>query len=233
MVVSLDPQTGQVTLVSQFTHTPPLIAESQGNMQALANGDWFLGWGQEPFFSEFSAEGKLLFDAHFPAARAVLPRLPLRLDGHAGAPAGVRLPARRRRRGEPSTRAGTAPRSWPPGGCSPGPPVEPAARSRRRARSGFETAIALPAGTAGPDVAVQALDARRWACWAFPRSARSRGSAELLAVRSASPHAIRHAARQQPRHRCAGFAVAGMCGNVPDNATSCRLSVSVRTAPGG
>ena len=66
MVVQLDPQTGTATLVTQFTHSPGLVVESQGNVQLLANGDWFLGWGQEPFFSEVGPEGKQLFDAHFP-----------------------------------------------------------------------------------------------------------------------------------------------------------------------
>ena len=37
---------------------------SQGNVQVLANGDAFIGWGAEPYFSEFSAAGQLLFDAH-------------------------------------------------------------------------------------------------------------------------------------------------------------------------
>ena len=58
---------GTATLVAQLTHSPPLVAESQGNVQPLANGDWFVGWGQEPYFSEFSPEGQLLFEAHFPA----------------------------------------------------------------------------------------------------------------------------------------------------------------------
>ena len=35
-------------------------------MQALENGDWFVGWGQDPDFSEFNAAGALLLDAHFP-----------------------------------------------------------------------------------------------------------------------------------------------------------------------
>src|SRR6266702_3764197 len=35
-------------------------------MQALTNGDWFVGWGQVAYFSEFSAAGQLLFDAHLP-----------------------------------------------------------------------------------------------------------------------------------------------------------------------
>ena len=31
-----------------------------------SNGDWFVGWGQFPQFSEFGADGTLLFDARFP-----------------------------------------------------------------------------------------------------------------------------------------------------------------------
>ena len=33
-------------------------------MQLLENGDTFVGWGAEPYFSEYSASGQLLFDAH-------------------------------------------------------------------------------------------------------------------------------------------------------------------------
>jgi hypothetical protein len=29
-------------------------------MQVLPNGNVFIGWGSEPFFSEFSCDGKLL-----------------------------------------------------------------------------------------------------------------------------------------------------------------------------
>jgi hypothetical protein len=36
-------------------------------MQALPNGDWFVGWGQYPDLSEFNAAGGLLFDASMPA----------------------------------------------------------------------------------------------------------------------------------------------------------------------
>jgi Arylsulfotransferase (ASST) len=56
------------TLVSSFAHPKPLLAASQGNFQLLPNGDWSVGWGQEPFFSEFAPGGQLLFDAHLPTA---------------------------------------------------------------------------------------------------------------------------------------------------------------------
>jgi hypothetical protein len=43
-----------------------LISGTQGNRQVLANGNVFLGWGQQPFFSEFSKTGKLLLSMRFP-----------------------------------------------------------------------------------------------------------------------------------------------------------------------
>ena len=66
IVVSLDPQQKDRHARQPDHPYSRLLAESQGNMQALANGDWFLGWGQVPDFSEFNAAGQLLFDAHFP-----------------------------------------------------------------------------------------------------------------------------------------------------------------------
>jgi hypothetical protein len=35
-------------------------------VQLLSNANVFIGWGSAPFISEFSYEGKLLFNAHFP-----------------------------------------------------------------------------------------------------------------------------------------------------------------------
>jgi hypothetical protein len=67
IVLAIDPAAKTATLTSQFTHPSPLLSSSQGNFQALGNGDWFAGWGQFPGFSEFSSSGALLFDAHLPA----------------------------------------------------------------------------------------------------------------------------------------------------------------------
>ena len=54
----------QASLLGEFEHPKPLSSASQGNFQALPNGDWFAGWGAAPYFSEFSPSGQLLFDAH-------------------------------------------------------------------------------------------------------------------------------------------------------------------------
>jgi len=68
VVLALNAQTRSVSVLAQFLHPGrPLSVDSQGDLQALPGGDWFVGWGQQPFLSEFSAGGSLLFDASLPA----------------------------------------------------------------------------------------------------------------------------------------------------------------------
>ena len=54
------------TLVRRYAHRNPLVAGSQGNVQALAGGDWMVGWGEAGYLSEVSPAGQVLFDAHLP-----------------------------------------------------------------------------------------------------------------------------------------------------------------------
>jgi hypothetical protein len=65
IVVSLDMDQMSATLVREYTHPNQLLSTSQGNVQVLPNGNVFVGWGSEPFFSEYSNDGELLFDASF------------------------------------------------------------------------------------------------------------------------------------------------------------------------
>jgi hypothetical protein len=64
MVVAINAQAKTDTVVAQYEHPGALSSASQGDVQTLANGDVFIGWGAQPFFSEFSAGGQLLYDAH-------------------------------------------------------------------------------------------------------------------------------------------------------------------------
>jgi len=64
---SIDWHSRSVSLVGRDVHSPPLLAGSQGNDQVLADGDSFVGWGEEPYFTEFGASGQTLFDAHLPS----------------------------------------------------------------------------------------------------------------------------------------------------------------------
>jgi len=66
MIVLLNAGARTDSLVAQYEHPGGrgLSSGSQGNVQLLENGDLFVGWGSQPYFSEFSPSGALLFDAH-------------------------------------------------------------------------------------------------------------------------------------------------------------------------
>ncbi|MGH2858216.1 MAG: arylsulfotransferase family protein [Solirubrobacteraceae bacterium] len=61
--IRLDTKAMQATLVRRWTYPGGLLAGSQGNVQTLPNGDRFVGWGAQPNLTEFSAGGRVLFDA--------------------------------------------------------------------------------------------------------------------------------------------------------------------------
>ncbi|MGH2880336.1 MAG: arylsulfotransferase family protein [Solirubrobacteraceae bacterium] len=56
-----------VHLVGRYIHTPALLAGSQGSEQILPNGDAFVGWGERPYFTEFTPTGQVVLDGHVPA----------------------------------------------------------------------------------------------------------------------------------------------------------------------
>jgi arylsulfotransferase ASST len=66
--IHLDTANKTATLVKAIAYPKGLSVESQGNAQALENGDTFVGWGQHGTVSEFDPQGKLLFDAALPYA---------------------------------------------------------------------------------------------------------------------------------------------------------------------
>ena len=51
-------------LVSRHVHSPALLANFEGDFQQLPNHDDFLGWGEQPYFSEYNQRGQLVFDGH-------------------------------------------------------------------------------------------------------------------------------------------------------------------------
>lgn len=67
LVLELDEGARTARRVRDYVHPKALLATSQGNAQVLPNGDVFVGWGSQPYFSEFGADGTLRFDASFPA----------------------------------------------------------------------------------------------------------------------------------------------------------------------
>jgi hypothetical protein len=65
IVLRVDERHKRVTLLHTFVHTPPLVAVDQGNMQKLPNGNYLVGWGHQPYVTEFGPHGKTLLDFRF------------------------------------------------------------------------------------------------------------------------------------------------------------------------
>jgi hypothetical protein len=62
IMLSLDEHRLQAKLQRAYHHPSPLLATSQGSVQLLPGGNVLVGWGAEPYVSEFSPSGELLFD---------------------------------------------------------------------------------------------------------------------------------------------------------------------------
>ena len=65
LILRLDVKRRRAAVIRTFVHAPSLVAVDQGNMQRLANGHYFVGWGHEPYFTEFGPRGKTVFDGRF------------------------------------------------------------------------------------------------------------------------------------------------------------------------
>jgi Arylsulfotransferase (ASST) len=64
--IKLDMARMTATLVRQYTHTPPVTSGAEGSAQLLPNRNVFVGWGQQPEFSEYTAAGRQIFTASLP-----------------------------------------------------------------------------------------------------------------------------------------------------------------------
>jgi hypothetical protein len=53
------------TTAFQHDHSPPLLSAFEGNYQQLPDANDLLGWGQQPYFSEYGTHGQLLVDGRF------------------------------------------------------------------------------------------------------------------------------------------------------------------------
>jgi hypothetical protein len=156
ILVALNQKTGTETLAAEYEHPIALKAGSQGNVQALANGDLFVGWGAEPWLSEFNSAGQVLFDARMPNADESYRAYRFEWNG---TPSGSPAIAAVAGKGSAVTvyaswNGATDIASWRVLAGSSSHHLAPAGAAPR---SGFETAIALP--SAGAYVQVQALSA--------------------------------------------------------------------------
>jgi hypothetical protein len=144
-----------VTLLGRDVRTPPILSGSQGNVQALANGDWFVGWGETPYFTEFNAAGHAVFDAHLPYPAQIYRSFRFDWTGvPAAVPAIALKPAGAGTTVYASWNGATGVRGWRVlAGATPAA----LATVAEAPSGGFETAVTVP--SAAPVFAVQALGA--------------------------------------------------------------------------
>lgn len=66
LVLLTDEKTMTATVKKQYLPDPSILATSQGSCQALPNGDVFIGWGSEPYFSQYTESGEQIYNARLP-----------------------------------------------------------------------------------------------------------------------------------------------------------------------
>jgi hypothetical protein len=66
LLLSVSTKAMEVSLERAYVHPAGFAAANQGSTQLLPDGRVFVGWGNQPYFSEFAPEGTLLLDGEFP-----------------------------------------------------------------------------------------------------------------------------------------------------------------------
>jgi hypothetical protein len=67
VTVQLDLGTHVATLVKSVNQPEGLATFAVGNAQTLTNGNLFVSWGLQPYMSEYSPSGQMLFNAELPS----------------------------------------------------------------------------------------------------------------------------------------------------------------------
>lgn len=155
LLLDLDTDSMRVTLRRAYAHPAGLLVDNQGSVQLLPDGRVCVGWGAQPYFSQFSAEGNLVMDGQLPAGDQSYRAFTVDWTGHPdGSPAVVARP--NPARGSAvyvSWNGATEVQTWSVmAGGSPSALVPVGSQLR----AGFETMISV--NSEGPYFAVTALD---------------------------------------------------------------------------
>jgi hypothetical protein len=158
LILSLDTQKMQASVRRQYVHPHRrLLATAMGSTQVLPDGRVVVGWGTEPYFSEFSPDGTLLVDGQITADS---PSYRVFRSGWSGDPeARPTVAARHHHRGDATVYASwngaTDVHAWK---VLAGRHPSALAHVGSARRAGFETAVTVH--HAGPYFAAEALNAR-------------------------------------------------------------------------
>ena len=194
------------TLIRAFPHTPSLDTNFEGNVQILPNSDVFVGWGQQPYFTEFNSGGQEIFDARFTSNTSSYRAYRLPWSGQPTGPPSVAVATNNDGTTEvyPSWNGATAVSSWQ---VLAGASANHLTPLQTDGKSGFETDIS--AGTGVPYFAVQALG--------------SNGQVLGTSATTSAPPHIGIAGRS-------AFVASNGTGGLPavcDNSRTCHIAVTI------
>jgi hypothetical protein len=66
LVFKVDEAAKKVTFTAEYVHPDRVSAATQGNFRELADGGSFIGWGQDPHFTEHAPDGTVRLAGHLP-----------------------------------------------------------------------------------------------------------------------------------------------------------------------
>jgi hypothetical protein len=142
LLIEIDGVKARARLVRKYTHRPhPIKSRFMGNAEVLGNKNMLVGWGSEPYITEFSPSGRILLDVELPKGgmnyRAL--RAPW-----VGRPTTQPRIVARHGSAFVSWNGATEVRTWELLAGSSSGALSPA---ERKPKAGFETAFTLPSGT--------------------------------------------------------------------------------------
>jgi Arylsulfotransferase (ASST) len=156
LLLSVNESAKTVALTRAYLHPAAFISNTLGSVSLLPDGRVFVGWGDQPYFSEFDSDGSLLLDGQLPIGvrsyRAFTadwlgkPTTKPRIVAKANPAGGFVVRA--------SWNGATEIDQWQVLGGASGSSLEPVGTQRW---TGFETAIAV--NSTGPAFCAVALDA--------------------------------------------------------------------------
>lgn len=60
--IGYDPDAKTAWMINEWYHPQGLVSASRGGVQRTSNGNVLVAWGQNPMFTEYSADGELVMD---------------------------------------------------------------------------------------------------------------------------------------------------------------------------
>jgi EmrB/QacA subfamily drug resistance transporter len=154
VLLKLDRGAGTATLLAQYGQGERLESEYMGDTRRLAGGGAFIGWGSEPYFSEYDRSGRLLFEGELPGPDLSYRASLEQWEGEPlSRPAGAALRAQGKTVVYASWNGATRLASWR---VLAGSGAGASKAVATHAKEGFETAIEVPQGHSS--FKLQALD---------------------------------------------------------------------------